>query len=155
MSLMGTDTQNGLYALSDLLQVDLLCHGAENGELVVMEALNQVPFRIARVFTVRAPLDAVRGMHAHRRCAQFLVCVRGAIEVVCDDGNETRTIVLERSDLGLLVPPSIWAQEVYRQEDSVLVVLCDRSYEAEDYIRGYDEFKAFRASNANRNGVPT
>jgi dTDP-4-dehydrorhamnose 3,5-epimerase-like enzyme len=145
---MATDIRNDLHALSDLQRVELPLHGAENGELVVMEGLSHVPFRIARVFTVRAHLDAVRGMHAHRSCTQFLVCASGAIEVICDDGDETRAVVLDRPGLGLLIPPSIWAEEIYRQMDSVLVVLCDRNYEADDYIRDYADFKAYRASGS-------
>lgn len=142
---MALDIGDGLRFLSEVQQVELPLYGAENGELVVMEGLGHVPFRIARVFTVRAPMDAVRGMHAHRRCAQFLVCVSGSIEVVCDAGDEKRQVLLDRPGLGLLIPPSIWATEIYRQADSVLVVLCDRNYEAEDYIRDYDEFLAYRA----------
>lgn len=153
--MMTTRIQDGLHFLPEVQRVELPCYEAENGELVVMEGVTHVPFQIARVFSVCAPLGAVRGMHAHRSCAQFLVCVSGAIEVVCDDGNERREIVLDRPGFGLLVPPSIWAEEIYHQADSVMVVLCDRKYEAEDYIRGYDEFKAFRASSANRNGVST
>lgn len=142
---MASDMGDGLRFLSEVEQVELPLYGAENGELVVMEGLAHVPFRIARVFTVRAPMDAVRGMHAHRRCAQFLVCVSGSIEVVCDAGGEKLKVLLDRPGLGLLIPPSIWATEIYRQADSVLVVLCDRNYEAEDYIRDYDEFLAYRA----------
>lgn len=136
---------NVLHTLSDVQQIQLPRYDDENGELVVMEECGHVPFRIARVFTVRAPLNAVRGTHAHRRCAQFLICVSGAIEVICDDGSETRVVVLDRPGLGLLVPPSIWAEEIYRQKNSVLVGLCDRTYEPDDYIRDYADFKAFRA----------
>jgi dTDP-4-dehydrorhamnose 3,5-epimerase-like enzyme len=152
---MTTIVQDGLHFLPEVQRAELPCYEAENGELVVMEEATHVPFKIARVFSVCAPLGAVRGMHAHRSCAQFLVCVSGAIEVVCDDGNERQEIALDRPGLALLVPPSIWAEEIYRERGSVMVVLCDRKYEAEDYIRDYDEFKSFRASRANRNGVST
>jgi hypothetical protein len=152
---MTTEIQVGLRSLADVQRIELPLHEAENGELVVMEGLSHVPFQIARAFTVRAPVDAVRGMHAHRCCAQFLVCVSGEIEVVCDTGNEQQAVVLDRPGLGLLIPPSIWATEIYRRADSVLVVLCDRKYEADDYIRDYDAFKAFRGVGIKTNGAST
>lgn len=137
------------YPLSAIRRVSLPHHPAENGDLVVMEALSQVPFMIARVFVVRAPAGAIRGQHAHRQCTQFLTCSSGSIEVSCDDGRETATFVLERPDSGLLVPPGIWAQEVYLAGGSVLTVLCDRPYEPHDYIRDYAEFKAYRSAGGN------
>jgi len=34
----------------------------------------------------------------------------------------------------------------FRQDESVLIVLCDRIYEAHDYIHDYAEFLSFRES---------
>ena len=143
---MGVNAHAGLSMLSDLRQIDLPRYVADNGELVVMESLAHVPFQIARIFTVRAPLEAVRGRHAHRRCSQFLACVSGAVEVECNDGHGIRRFMLDRPGKALLVPPAIWATEIYHQEDSLLVVLCDRGYEPDDYIRDYAEFKAYRTA---------
>ena len=42
--------------------------------------------------------------------------------------------------MALLIPPGIWAQQTYTVENSILTVLCDRIYEAEDYIREYNIF---------------
>ena len=124
--------------------IELPHHFEENGDLVVMERPAQVPFKIERVFVVRAPADAIRGQHAHKRCAQFMVCTNGCVEIVCDDGTDTATFVLNRPELALLVPATLWAQQTYLDADSVLTVLCDHAYEAADYIRDYAEFKAFR-----------
>jgi len=40
----------------------------------------------------------------------------------------------------LLVPPGIWASQIYRREDSVLLVLCDMNYDPKDYVRNYQSF---------------
>lgn len=119
-------------------------HFEDNGDLVVMEGLINVPFAIARVFVVRAPDQAIRGQHAHRACAQFLTCPSGAVEVLCDDGKETSTHMLDHPNLGLLVPAGIWAQQTYFGPHAALTVLCDKPYDAADYIRDYNDFKAFR-----------
>lgn len=133
-------------SVKDLRLVELQHHFEENGDLIVMERIDKVPFDIQRVFVVRAPLGAIRGHHAHKRCAQFLVCTNGCVEVICDDGVSTATFILNRPELGLVLPPSIWSQQNYQSANSVLTVLCDRPYEAADYIRDYEAFLGYRKS---------
>jgi UDP-2-acetamido-3-amino-2,3-dideoxy-glucuronate N-acetyltransferase len=131
------------YRISDIRLIDLPRHVREDGALVVAEAPH-VPFLIPRIFTITAPAGAVRSKHAHRLCSQLIVCVHGKIDIVCDDGTSERTITLDRGDLGALMPPTIWTTVIVRQQGSVLLALCDRRYEPEDYIRDYDEFLAMR-----------
>lgn len=116
-------------------------HGDNNGDLCVYECGQHVPFNIRRVFTVSAKAGDIRGNHTHKKCTQLLVCVTGQIRVTCDDGSVITQHLLDSMDVGLLVPPGIWAKEEYLMDDAVLMVLCDRGYEAEDYIRDYNNFK--------------
>jgi dTDP-4-dehydrorhamnose 3,5-epimerase-like enzyme len=125
--------------------VVLPLHAREDGELSVLEGAD-LPFSIARLFFVRANAGACRGMHAHKRCGQFMICVSGAIEVICDDGETRQSWMLDQANLGLQVPPSIWVTEIYRDPGSTLVVACDRPYEEDDYIRDYDTFRRYRAA---------
>lgn len=118
-------------------------HVESNGVLCVFESGQEVPFNICRVFTVSARAGDIRGDHAHKKCTQLLVCVSGQIHVTCDDGSTTTEHKLGNMSEGLLVPPGIWATEKYMIDDAVLMVLCDRGYEAEDYIRDYADFKMF------------
>lgn len=114
-----------------------------NGVLCVYESGQQVPFDIRRIFTVSAMGGDIRGDHAHKQCSQLLVCVSGQIRVVCDDGLAFTYHLLDSMNIGLLVPPGIWAREEYMTDGAVLMVLCDRGYEADDYIRDYNDFKTF------------
>lgn len=132
--------------LTEARLIDLPRHVRTDGEVVVAEAAAQVPFRIERLFTLTAPVGGRRGRHAHRLCSQFMICVSGAVEVVCEDGNKQQTFVLNRRDRALLVPPGLWNTVEFLEGGSVLVVLCDRVYEANDYIRDYAEFLSFRES---------
>ena len=114
-----------------------------NGVLTVFEGPSgaaKVPFSIARAFTVLANKGDVRGEHAHYRCTQLLVCLSGAILVTCFDGTNTEKVVLEHSGEGILIPPQTWATQEYQKDNSVMMVLCDRVYEPEDYIRDYQTF---------------
>src|SRR5690242_1492835 len=66
--------------------IELPSYRRDDGEVVVAEITAQVPFASYRLFTLTAPVGAHRGKHAHRLCSQFMLCVAGAVEVVCDDG---------------------------------------------------------------------
>ena len=118
----------------------------ENGDLIVMENNTNIPFKILRVFVVRAPKNALRGQHAHLRCTQFLTCPSGSVKVLCDDGLNKKTFILDHPNIGLLIPPGIWAQQDYLTENSILTVLCDRVYEASDYFREYNLFLEYKKS---------
>ena len=126
--------------LTDARLIDLARHARTAGEVIVAEAAAQVPFRIERIFTLTAPAGAVRGRHAHRLCSQFMICVSGAVDVVCEDGNSKKTFAMNRRNQALLVPPGLWNTVQFRHNESVLIVLRDRIYEADDYIRDYSEF---------------
>ena len=121
----------------------------DNGELSVFEYGNQfVSFSIKRIFNVRSEIGSVRGKHAHRLCSQMLICSNGAIEVFCDDSVNQNVFMLDKPNYGLLVPPGIWAEQKYIEHNSTMTVICDRIYEAEDYISDYQLFKDF-ASKLN------
>ncbi len=102
-----------------------------------------VPMRVRRVFAVFAKRPARRGEHAHRRCAQFMICLKGRVAIGLDDGRRRKKIALAAPKHGLLVPPGIWAEQDYAA-GSTLLVLCDRPYEAGDYLRDYGAFLRFR-----------
>lgn len=121
-------------------------HLDPNGVLCVYESGQQVPFDIRRIFTVSAMKGDIRGDHAHKQCSQLLVCLSGQICVVCDDGLVVTHHLLDSMNCGLLVPPGIWAREEYMTDGAVLMVLCDRNYEEDDYIRDYDYFRTFVGS---------
>ena len=142
------ESSKDLYPLNRVALIKLPLYCDHNGDLVVMEGLTDVPFAIARTFVIRAAAGAIRGQHAHKACTQFLTCPIGAIEVRCDDGVGMASYILDRPDIGLLIPPGVWAQETYQVQNSILTVLCDRPYEAHDYIRDYADFKAYSQANS-------
>ena len=85
-------------------------HKDADGDLVVAEEhSSNVPFAIARIFNVRANKGSTRGRHAHRECTQLLICTNGAVKVICDDGKETSSYILDKPNVGLLIEPWIWS----------------------------------------------
>ena len=111
------------------------------GALSAGEYPGQLPFEPKRYFLVYdVPGTDVRGEHAHRECHQFLVCARGAVSVVVDDGARMQEIRLDRPNLGIYVPPLVWAVQYKYTPDALLMVLASAPYDPADYIRDYDEF---------------
>jgi UDP-2-acetamido-3-amino-2,3-dideoxy-glucuronate N-acetyltransferase len=88
------------------------------------------------------PSVETRGEHAHRECHQFLVCVRGSVSVVADDGRRREEYLLDRPELGLHLPPMVWGIQYRYSADAVLLVFASHYYDPADYIREYDRFLA-------------
>ena len=113
------------------------------GNLSAAEVGTHIPFSPKRYFMVfDVPGKDVRGEHAHRRCEQFLVCARGSVTVVVDDGVNSEEIVLDQPNVGLYLPPLVWAIQYRYSADALLLVLASEPYDADDYIRDYEAFRA-------------
>jgi acetyltransferase-like isoleucine patch superfamily enzyme/dTDP-4-dehydrorhamnose 3,5-epimerase-like enzyme len=111
------------------------------GGLSVGEFERDIPFTPKRYFLVfDVPNRKVRGEHAHRHCKQFLICVRGALSVVADDGIARKEFLLDSPAKGLYLPPMIWGIQYKASPDAVLLVFASDYYDKADYIRDYDEF---------------
>lgn len=116
---------------------------AVRGHLAALEFERDLPFMPKRCFiTFDVPPDQTRGQHAHKQCAQLLVCVSGHCRVAVDDGMRCEKFLLDRPSVGVYVPPLIWASEFDHSPGAALMVFASRPYEPDDYIREYDEFLA-------------
>jgi len=111
------------------------------GSLTVGEVPTEVPFTPVRYFVVfDVPSLELRGEHAHKRCQQFLICLKGSLRVLLDDGCNRCEVLLNRPDLGIFMPEMIWGTQYHTSSDAVLLVLASRPYESDDYLRTYDDF---------------
>ena len=91
-------------------------------------------------FHAFVPDESVRGAHAHRACAQLLVCVAGAVSCVADDGRSRAGFRLSGPHVGLHLPAMTWGMQYRFTPDAVLAVLAELPYDPDDYIRDYEEF---------------
>jgi len=113
------------------------------GSLTAGEFSADIPFVPKRYFLVfDVPGKDVRGEHAHKECQQFLVCARGSVSIVVDDGRRSEEVLLDRPDIGLYVPAMVWAVQYKYSADAVLLVFASHRYDPGDYIRDYEEFEA-------------
>lgn len=111
------------------------------GSLTYGEYTQHLPFAPKRYFLIyNVPSIEVRGEHAHKEQHQFLVCIKGSCSVVLDDGKNRDEVTLNQSNIGLYIPPMIWGIQYKYTSDAILLVLASDVYQAEDYIRDYDEY---------------
>lgn len=111
------------------------------GNLTVGEFGKTIPFDAKRYFMVfGVPNAEVRGEHAHRTCHQFLVCARGSLAVVADDGQRREEFLLNDPSIGLHLPPLTWGIQYKYSADAVLLVFASEYYDSQEYIRDYSEF---------------
>jgi len=111
------------------------------GSLIPFEVGNGVPFVPQRIFLVQnVPAEGVRGEHAHYACEQFLIAVHGALSVSIDDGATRAEIRLKDPTIGLYLAPMTWGTQYDFSADGVLLVAASHIYDADDYIRDYDQF---------------
>lgn len=118
--------------------------GDRNGHITAVNNNLEIPFPIKRIFYLYdIPGGESRGAHAHKECHQFLVAASGSFEVLIDDGLTKRQILLNRPDLGLHIPPGIWASEINFSSGSICLVLASHEYNEMDYVRVYDDYLEF------------
>ena len=60
--------------------------------------------------------------------------------MVLNDGTEKKVFPLNRSYHGLYVPKGMWREMENFSTNSLALVLSSTDYDAQDYIRDYDEF---------------
>lgn len=132
------DKKNTVF---DCSLIDLGKINFPEGNLTVVENNGIFPFDVKRVFYLYDIAGGEdRGAHAHKSCHQFLIAASGSFEVSLDDGKYKRQISLNRPNIGLHIPPEIWASEINFSSGAICLVLASHTYAEEDYIRNYDEF---------------
>jgi len=125
---------------NELMQFAVM--GDERGSLVALQANDNIPFVIQRVYYLANTKPGVsRGFHAHRQLKQMAICVAGRCRMVMDDGISRVEYWLDAVDKGILIPQMVWHEMHDFSSDCVLLVLADAHYDESDYVRSYAEFK--------------
>lgn len=132
----------------DCKLIDLRKIADPRGNLTVIEGNGDIPFDIKRVYYLYdVPGGESRGAHAHKALYQLLIAANGSFSVTLDDGKEKVTYNLKRPYYGLLIVPGIWRDLDDFSSGSVCLCLASEHYEAEDYIRDYNEFLNYKKND--------
>lgn len=132
-------------SVHDCKVIELDKNHRDKGNITVVENGNIIPFDINRVYYLYdVPGGEERGGHGHKELYQILIAAGGSFDVILDDGNEKRTVHLNRPYQGLKIVPGIWRELVNFSSGSCCLVLASHSYDEGDYIREYGEFERLK-----------
>ena len=127
-----------------IIDIPKIIDSQGRGKLSVIEK-DIIPFDIKRVYYLYdVPSDAYRGGHAHKNLIQFMIPLSGSFDVLFDDGNSKKKIMLNKPNKGLLIPAGIWREMDSFSSGSICMVLASDYFNEEDYFRSYREFKKFK-----------
>ncbi|WP_452223748.1 sugar 3,4-ketoisomerase [Lacinutrix chionoecetis] len=123
-----------------LIDIPKIIDKKRRGNLCVIEG-NVLPYKVKRTYYLfDVPSDASRGGHSHIDCQELLVALSGSFDVVVKDGNNTKTITLNKPDKGLLIVDGIWRELDNFSSGAVCLVLASEMFDEADYIRDYPSF---------------
>ena len=128
----------------EIISIPKIIDEKGRGKLSVIEK-SIIPFEIKRVYYLYdVPSDAFRGGHAHKDLYQFMIPLSGSFEVSIDDGFNSKKIMLNKPDQGLLIPSGIWREMDNFSAGSVCLVLASEVYDESDYFRDYNSFQDYK-----------
>lgn len=114
------------------------------GNLSFFESNQHIPFSLQRTYLIYdVPGGEIRGGHAFKEQKEFMVALSGSFDVVIKDaaGNEIKHH-LNRSYFGLFIPNGLWRHLENFSTNSVCLVCSSTLFDANDYIREFQEFKS-------------
>ncbi len=116
--------------------------GAENGKLVVIEGLKDIPFDIKRIFYIYGTKNnIVRGQHANAKSEFMLINVKGKSKVKLIYPNATEVVYdLDAPNKGVYIPNGVWKDMYDFSDDSILLVLASEYYDSQEYISDFNEY---------------
>jgi dTDP-4-dehydrorhamnose 3,5-epimerase-like enzyme len=117
--------------------------------MIVVAAGKDLPFVPRQVVCVSdMPEGAHRGGHAHRSVKQFIVCLRGSIELTIDGGGQRECVRLADKESGCYVGAMQWLDLRALEPDTSFLLLMSEVYDEREYVRDYAEFQALIADVA-------
>lgn len=114
----------------------------KRGNLSFFEHPNQLPFPIERTYWIYdVPGGEVRGSHAFKQQQEFIIALSGSFDVIIHNGKEEQRFSLNRSYYGLYIPKMFWRRLENFSTNSLALIVSDKPYNEDDYIRNFEEFK--------------
>lgn len=120
----------------------------KRGNLSFFENSNQIPFDIKRTYWIYdVPCGELRGSHAFKRSHEFIISLSGSFDIVLHNGNKEKKYSLNKSYYGLYVPNLLWRRLENFSTNSLALIVSSISYNEDDYIRNFEEFKTIIDGN--------
>ena len=109
------------------------------GSLTPITFKKNFPFFVKRIFFLYGKKNKIRGNHAHKKCSQFFIPIYGNAVLTIKTNKKVKKIPLKRSTFNaVLIPPNYWCSIKFLNQNSIIMVACDRFYETNDYIKNFN-----------------
>ena len=132
--------------IADCKLFDLQVIPDDRGNLSVVEQYKEIPFAIRRTYWLYdVPGGERRAGYALRDTDDFVIALSGSFDVLLNDGLDTRTVQLNRSYFGLLIPHGIWHEFFNFSTNSLALVVSSELYDPSQYVRPLDVCKKMKA----------
>lgn len=98
-------------------------------------------FKIKRFFFLYGKRKYLRADHAHTKCDQILLPVKGTMEVTTyKKGVRKKFILNENISKGIIIPTRTWLKIKFYKDNDCLLTLCNYRYDKKEYILSFDDF---------------
>ena len=114
------------------------------GKLIPISLNKQFPIKAKRIFFLYGKKNKTRGEHAHKKCSQFFIPIQGKFILNIKTPKTKKRIVLSHlSKNALLLPPKYWCGVKFINKNSILMIVCDKYYNFNDYIENFEKYKKY------------
>ena len=114
-----------------------------NGTLIPFYTNKHFPkyFKLRRFFLLYGKKKYSRADHAHKKCSQIIIPLRGKIYITIKSRKYSKKYILGVYKKNcLLVPPYNWIKINFQKNENSLLTLCDFKYDKREYISNYQNF---------------
>ena len=111
-----------------------------NGSLTPLYFKNFQNFKVKRLFIINAKKGQKRGDHAHKICTQGFIVTNGKIEILIKKKRKYKFLLSRKESKFLIVPPIHWCKIRFLSKNGSVLVLCDKKFSSNEYIRNYNNF---------------
>jgi hypothetical protein len=119
-----------------------------SGSISVVENEINIPFEVKRVYYLYdVPGGESRGGHAHYELEQYIIAASGSFDIILDDGNNRKTVTLNKPNLALHIVPGLWRELDNFSSGSISLVLASHLYDHRDYIHDYKDFLNYKKND--------
>ena len=133
--------------MSQIEIIKLKSFTKKSGKLIPLNSDNEFPIKVKRIFYIYGKKNNHRGDHAHKKCKQLFIPISGKIALFTKKNDKDKKIILDsKNNKGILVPNLYWCRLKFLTANGVVMIICDREYEFQDYIEKYSEFKKTEGS---------
>ena len=115
-----------------------------NGTLIPFYTDKHFPkyFKLKRFFLLYGKNKFFRADHAHKKCSQIIIPLRGKIYVSIKSRNYIKEFILEvNKNKCIIIPPYNWIKINFQNNEDSLLTLCNYKYDKKEYISNFTNFQ--------------